>query len=48
VSGDIARTHDSRLGALTWTVERVLGRAGVNLPFGVRSFVVARRPGLPS
>jgi SAM-dependent methyltransferase len=48
VSGDIARTHDSRLGALTWTVERVLGRAGVNLSFGVRSFVVARRPGLPS
>ncbi len=44
VAGDIARTHDSRLGALTWAAERLLGRAGVNLPFGVRSFVVARRP----
>jgi SAM-dependent methyltransferase len=44
VARDIARTHDSRAGALTWDAERALARFGVSLPFGVRSFVVARRP----
>jgi SAM-dependent methyltransferase len=48
VAGDIARTHHSRAGALTWGVERVLGRVGVRLPFGVRSLVVAARPGSTS
>lgn len=44
VARDIARTHDSRAGALTWGVERGLARLGVSLPFGIRSLVVARRP----
>jgi ubiquinone/menaquinone biosynthesis C-methylase UbiE len=43
VTEDIARTRDSRLGQLTWPVEDRLVRAGVRLPFGIRSFVVARR-----
>jgi SAM-dependent methyltransferase len=45
VAGDIARTHDSRAGEVTWRAERALARAGVRLPFGIRSLVVARRPG---
>jgi SAM-dependent methyltransferase len=46
VARDIARTHDSRAGALTWGAERGLARMGVRLPFGIRSLVVARRPEL--
>ncbi|MFZ1994351.1 MAG: methyltransferase domain-containing protein [Solirubrobacteraceae bacterium] len=45
VAHDIARTHDSRAGALTWDVERALSRLGIRLPFGIRSLVVAARPG---
>jgi SAM-dependent methyltransferase len=44
VAADIARTHDSRVGALTWRLERGLAEAGVKLPFGIRSVVTARRP----
>lgn len=43
VSSDIARTHTSRLGPLTWRVEERMAAAGIRLPFGIRSFVVARR-----
>ena len=43
VTQDIARTHDSHLGAFTWRLEDRLVRAGVRLPFGIRSFVVACR-----
>ncbi len=45
VAADIARTHDSRVGEMTWAIERGLSRRGVRLPFGIRSLVVARRPG---
>jgi SAM-dependent methyltransferase len=44
VAGDISRTQDSRVGELIWRVEERLGRAGLRLPFGIRSLVVARRP----
>jgi SAM-dependent methyltransferase len=44
VAADIARTNDSRVGHVVWRVERALGRAGLRLPFGIRSLVVARRP----
>lgn len=44
VARDIARTHDSRVGALTWDLERGLARLGIRLPFGVRSLVVVARP----
>jgi SAM-dependent methyltransferase len=44
VAGDIARTHDSRIGDLAWRIERRLAAAGVKLPFGIRSLVTARRP----
>jgi hypothetical protein len=43
VTQDIARTRDSRLGELTWRLENRLLRAGIRLPFGIRSFVVAWR-----
>jgi SAM-dependent methyltransferase len=43
VTQDIARTHDSRLGEVTWKLEDQLVSAGVRLPFGIRSFVVACR-----
>jgi SAM-dependent methyltransferase len=43
VTEDIAKTRDSRLGALTWRLEDQLLGAGVQLPFGIRSFVVAWR-----
>jgi SAM-dependent methyltransferase len=46
VAADIARTQGSRAGELTRQVERVLNRCGVQLPFGIRSLVVARRLGL--
>jgi SAM-dependent methyltransferase len=45
VASDIARTHRSRAGVLTWHAERTLARLGIRLPFGVRSLVVAGRPG---
>jgi SAM-dependent methyltransferase len=44
VAGDIARTRDSRAGHVAWHLEEGLVRAGVRLPFGIRSLVVARRP----
>jgi SAM-dependent methyltransferase len=43
VTQDIARTRDSRLGELSWQLEDRLVGAGVRLPFGIRSFVVAWR-----
>ncbi len=43
VTQDIAQTRDSRLGEHTWQVEDRMARAGVRLPFGIRSFVVAWR-----
>lgn len=43
VTQDIARTRNSRLGELTWQLEDHLVRAGLRLPFGIRSFVVALR-----
>lgn len=43
VAADIARTQDSRTGRLLWRLEERLARAGVTLPFGIRSLVVARR-----
>jgi SAM-dependent methyltransferase len=43
VMQDIARTHDSGLGQRTWQLEDRMARAGVRLPFGIRSFVVAWR-----
>jgi hypothetical protein len=46
VSSDITRTNASRVGVLIWRLEEWLAAAGVRLPFGIRSFVVARRPGL--
>lgn len=47
VAGDIARTRDSRAGHVAWHLETRLVRAGLRLPFGIRSLVVARRPGAP-
>jgi SAM-dependent methyltransferase len=44
VAHDIARTHDSRVGRLSWRLEAVLAHAGLHLPFGIRSIVLARRP----
>jgi SAM-dependent methyltransferase len=44
VERDIARTTDSRLGAVTTTLERKLIERGIALPFGIRSFVVLERP----
>lgn len=44
VADDIARTRDSRVGHWVWRLEERLGRAGLWLPFGIRSFVMARRP----
>jgi ubiquinone/menaquinone biosynthesis C-methylase UbiE len=41
VRTDIAATQDSRLGHLTWRLET---RAHIRLPFGIRSFVIARKP----
>jgi ubiquinone/menaquinone biosynthesis C-methylase UbiE len=40
VQADIAGTKDSRIGELTWAIERT----GLRLPFGIRNFVVARKP----
>jgi ubiquinone/menaquinone biosynthesis C-methylase UbiE len=44
VAHDIARTHDSRLGRLSWRLEDTMERAGLRLPFGIRSVVLARKP----
>jgi SAM-dependent methyltransferase len=44
VERDIARTTDSRLGALTTRIERALLDRGILVPFGIRSFTVLRRP----
>jgi hypothetical protein len=43
VAADISRTHGSRGGELAWNVEMRLARAGIRLPFGIRSLVVARQ-----
>jgi SAM-dependent methyltransferase len=43
VAADIRRTRDSRGGRMAWTVEERLRQAGIRLPFGIRSLVVARR-----
>ena len=45
VARDIAATNDSRIGALVWRLEDGLVRAGIRLPFGIRSLVLARRTG---
>jgi ubiquinone/menaquinone biosynthesis C-methylase UbiE len=45
VAADIGTTRDSRVGYLTWRLEDRLLSAGVRLPFGVRSLVVARKGG---
>jgi SAM-dependent methyltransferase len=44
VTADIGRTQDSRAGELAWRIENRMVRAGVRLPFGIRSLVAARRP----
>ncbi len=45
VASDISMTQRSLLGEATWSLERRLAALGVRLPFGIRSLVVARRPG---
>jgi SAM-dependent methyltransferase len=44
VERDIARTQDSRLGALSTRIERALLDRGIVIPFGIRGFTVLRRP----
>lgn len=44
VSEDIRHTRDSRLGELSWGIENRAARAGLRLPFGIRSLVVVRKP----
>jgi SAM-dependent methyltransferase len=44
VERDIARTQDSRLGALSTRIERALLDGGIVIPFGIRGFTVLRRP----
>ena len=44
VERDIARTTDSRLGALTARIERALLACGIVVPFGIRGLTVLRRP----
>jgi ubiquinone/menaquinone biosynthesis C-methylase UbiE len=44
VAADIAKTKDSLLGRWAMAAERRLLRHGVNIPFGVRSCCVLRRP----
>jgi SAM-dependent methyltransferase len=44
VAADIARTHGSRVGDWVWRLEDRLLRAGLRLPFGIRSVVVVRMP----
>ncbi|MGO9958243.1 MAG: class I SAM-dependent methyltransferase [Solirubrobacteraceae bacterium] len=45
VAADIARTQHSTAGEAAWAIERRLSRRGLQLPFGIRSLVVACRPG---
>jgi SAM-dependent methyltransferase len=45
VAGDIASTGHSRAGTLACRLEEWMGRAGLRLPFGIRSLTVLRRPG---
>ncbi|MGI8864635.1 MAG: class I SAM-dependent methyltransferase [Solirubrobacteraceae bacterium] len=45
VSADIVRTKDSRVGELLLHLEDRLLCSGARLPFGIRSVVVAQRPG---
>jgi SAM-dependent methyltransferase len=47
VSADISRTRNSHVGELAWRLENRLVGAGLRLPFGIRSLVVAQRPGAP-
>ncbi len=44
VEANIARTRDSRLGALTTRLERALLARNVVIPFGIRNLTVLRRP----
>jgi SAM-dependent methyltransferase len=44
VERDIARTQDSRLGALSTRIERALLGREIVIPFGIRGFTVLRRP----
>jgi SAM-dependent methyltransferase len=44
VERDIARTQDSRLGALTTRIERALVRRRIPLPLGVRGLTILRKP----
>jgi SAM-dependent methyltransferase len=44
VKADIERTTNSRLGYAACAMERALVRAGVALPFGIRSLVTVERP----
>ncbi len=44
VAADISRTQKSHIGAALWPIEERLVRAGVRLPFGIRSFVAVERP----
>jgi ubiquinone/menaquinone biosynthesis C-methylase UbiE len=43
VAADIRQTKDSAIGRAAWRLEEGLGRAGLRLPFGIRSLVAARR-----
>lgn len=44
VARSIDRTRGSRLGDIACSVERVMMRHGVGLPFGIRGLTVLRRP----
>ena len=43
VAGDIARTHNSRVGEVVWALESQIASRGVRFPFGIRSLVTVRR-----
>jgi len=44
VAADIASTQRSRAGEVAWRFEDRLVRAGIRLPFGIRSLVVVQKP----
>jgi SAM-dependent methyltransferase len=44
VRSDVLRTSESRLGPLACRLERLLLRAGVRFPFGIRELLIAERP----
>ena len=44
VAKDIAGTQNSRIGVVACRLERILVRAGVRAPFGVREIVTVERP----